>query len=187
LHPFRKNSISEIANDAIFAKRAGLTTNYLLWEHEFMTRITKNRRQIQKLAFGLCLLGGVVMASGSAYAADLTLKMTNVRSDDGTLMVALFDTAEGFPKARTKLEQAVPAKIGEVSVTFTDLPPGKYAIAIYHDENGNGEMDKNFFGVPNEGYGFGNNAKGFAGAPSFEASAVEVADKNIETSIELIY
>jgi uncharacterized protein (DUF2141 family) len=59
-------------------------------------------------------------------------------------------------------------------------------IAI-HDENDNGRLDENFLGFPNEGYGFGNDAQGFFGAPSFDAAAINVGNADLSAYITLIY
>jgi uncharacterized protein (DUF2141 family) len=50
---------------------------------------------------------------------------------------------------------------------FSDIKPGNYAIAVIHDENRNGELDTNMFGIPKEGYGFSSGAKVTMSAPSF--------------------
>ena len=61
------------------------------------------------------------------------------------------------------------------SVTYVyELPPGTYAIGIFHDVNLNNKMDNNFFGIPKEQYGFSNNASAFLGPPAFEAAAFEL-------------
>ncbi|WP_232279356.1 DUF2141 domain-containing protein [Psychromonas ingrahamii] len=56
---------------------------------------------------------------------------------------------------------------------FTDILPGKYAMAVIHDENTNGKLDTNLIGVPKEGFGFSNNAKALLSAPSFSAPSFE--------------
>ncbi len=71
------------------------------------------------------------------------------------------------------------------SVTYRyELPPGTYAIGIFHDANLNNRLDNYFFGVPREQYGFSNNARGFMGPPSFEDAAFSVEGKT-EISISL--
>ncbi len=49
----------------------------------------------------------------------------------------------------------------EVTVVFENLAPGEYGISVVHDENENGDLDKNFVGIPKEGFAFGNNAMGY--------------------------
>jgi uncharacterized protein (DUF2141 family) len=76
---------------------------------------------------------------------------------------------------------------GSQSTVFTQLPPGRYAAIVIHDENDNGRLDTNVWGVPTEGYGFSNDALGFLSAPSFDAAAVTVGFVDVSTAISLIY
>jgi uncharacterized protein (DUF2141 family) len=79
------------------------------------------------------------------------------------------------------------AKPGSQSVEFPDLPPGRYAVIVFHDENDNGLLDKNGLGIPIEGYGFSNNATGFFSAPSFDDAAITVGRGQASNSISLGY
>ena len=54
------------------------------------------------------------------------------------------------------------------------VPPGTYAVAVHHDEDGDGEMDTGLFGIPSEPHGFSNNARGRFGPPSWRAARVRV-------------
>ena len=74
-------------------------------------------------------------------------------------------------------------------IDFADLPPGRFAVAVFHDENENDELDVNFIGIPKEGYAFSRDARGFAGPPSFDAAAVEIAegDGPLSTTATLSY
>jgi uncharacterized protein (DUF2141 family) len=137
---------------------------------------------------------------GPSWAGDLTVAITGVHSRAGTLMIGLYDTPAGFDKAIEQSTKqgllndptrvagvAVRAVTGTQSMVFKNLEPGTYAIIVFHDENDNGMLDENYWGVPTEGYAFSNNAQGLLGAPNFDAAAVVVdnADKAIE--ISLIY
>ena len=70
---------------------------------------------------------------------------------------------------------------------FEDIPPGTYALAVIHDENMDGKLDTNWFGVPTEGYGFSNDAQGWLGAPSFSAASFTYDGRNLELTISLHY
>ena len=70
---------------------------------------------------------------------------------------------------------------------FENIPPGKYAIAVIHDENMNGKLDANWLGIPKEGYGFSNTAKGVVGAPLFSAASFPYDGKNLDLTISLNY
>ncbi|MEX2451596.1 MAG: DUF2141 domain-containing protein [Rhodospirillales bacterium] len=116
-------------------------------------------------------------------AADLRVTITGVRSDGGTVRMNLYDHSDAFPKSKTAVMGGkAPAKKGTVEIRFTGLKPGRYAAALYHDENDNGKFDQGIFGIPLEGYAFSNNAKAFLSAPSFEDAAFDLpaADGAIE-------
>ena len=72
---------------------------------------------------------------------------------------------------------------GVATYTF-ELPKGTYAIGIFVDANYNNKMDRNFFGVPKEQYGFSNDAKGSFGPPSFKDASFNV-DGELKLEINL--
>ncbi len=110
-----------------------------------------------------------------AASAQLHLAVSGLRSADGDLRVALFRTPEDFPHSDGLFrEMIVPSGTGSVDVMFDDVPPGTYAIAAFHDENGNGHFDKGLFGFPLEGFGFANDAPVVLGPPDFDAAAVVI-------------
>lgn len=66
--------------------------------------------------------------------------------------------------------------------------PGRYAFAFLHDEDGDGHMHTDALGLPQEGYGFGNNARGTLGAPSFESASYEIgAGERVERTLDVTY
>jgi uncharacterized protein (DUF2141 family) len=105
--------------------------------------------------------------AGAAGAADLTVRVEDVKSAQGNIMVALYDSADSFLKRPAKATR-VAAAAGTVSVVIKDLPAGEYGIALFHDANGNGKMDSNLMGIPSEDHAFSNNARGTMGPPKFE-------------------
>ena len=137
----------------------------------------------------------LLLISLPASAADLKVIVDGIRSSAGSLMIGLYDSDEHFQKAITDAAQvgllndsarlvgiSMRAISGMQSAIFTNLQPGTYALIVFHDENDNGKLDANAWGVPTEGYGFSNNAEGFLGAPSFKDAAVTLhqTDKTIE-------
>src|SRR4029077_11236590 len=97
----------------------------------------------------------------------LTVTILNFRNSEGQVSVALYNKEEGFPKSPDKALKIVTAPISNKKsvVVFESLPPGEYAISVFHDENKNGKMDSNFFGIPKEGVGASNDARGHLGPP----------------------
>ena len=124
------------------------------------------------------------LAPLGALAADLRLSVADGPAADATLYVALYDSAAGFTGSQSLASQTVPMRAGTVRLVFPGLAPGRYAVRAFADENGNGKLDTNLFGMPTERYGFSNDAKGNRGAPEFDAAAIGV-DADLQTGIHL--
>ena len=126
-----------------------------------------------------------------ANADELTVRVDNIK-EAGEIHIAIYDNAEAFEADRGEKGGAAPGitqgtiemvEPGSVIYRY-ELPPGTYAIGIFHDANLNNQLDNYFFGIPREQYGFSNNARGFMGPPSFEDAAFSVEGKT-EISIGL--
>jgi len=137
-------------------------------------------------------LGGVLFLSLSTGAAEpdkgtITVKLTGFDSDKGVAMLALFDDADAFP---TKAERArktlrVPIANKQVVTAFQAVPHGTYAISVFHDENGNGQLDSNFLGIPKEPLGSSNNAKGRMGPPKWQDAKFPLSGPTATQNIQI--
>ena len=120
-------------------------------------------------------------ATAAASGADLTVTVKEVHSSTGTVYLAVYDEASfGRPEV-AKVRQRAPAVKGEITFVIHSLPAGKYAVASYHDENGNGKLDMNSLGMPTEGYGFSNDAQGSGGPPTFVGAAFDFDGKTAKS------
>jgi uncharacterized protein (DUF2141 family) len=116
----------------------------------------------------------------------LEINVNNIKSQKGSIRFGLFTTEKDYLK--TALERKVVKASGkEVTVVFENLPPGDYALSVIHDENENGELDSNAFGIPKEGFAFGNNALGSFGPPPFEKAKITLTDQPVRQEIKLKY
>jgi uncharacterized protein (DUF2141 family) len=109
---------------------------------------------------------------------NLTINITGLDSDKGTLMVGLYNKKEAFLKKQFKGD-FVKIKDKKSVAIFKNLPKGLYAVSFVHDENDNKKMDTNFFGIPKEDYGCSNNAKGFMGPPKYDDAKFELEENKI--------
>ena len=138
---------------------------------------------------GLALAATVTCAASlavQATAADLEVRIDGLRSADGQVRVALHrQVPEGaFPSDDSVVAASFRrAAEGGVRFVFADVAPGAYAVAAFHDADGDGELNQNFVGMPTEGHGFTNGARGFMGPPSFEDAAVTVGESEAVVSI----
>ncbi len=126
--------------------------------------------------------------SAGAQAGELQVKVKELRNNDGLVRLALYDRADRFPiSGEAFVISDVPIPQEGLSVFFSDLPPGEYALALFHDEDSDNIYDKGFLGLPLEGFGFSNDATVFFSAPSFSAAAVTVGEGLTTITVHMRY
>ncbi len=93
----------------------------------------------------------------------LTIEISSLNSNKGKVLIELSDSEKNFVKG-------ISAEIVKHTciVTVDSLKAGKYSFKFFHDENNNNKLDTNWVGIPKEGFGFSNNARGTIGPPSFK-------------------
>lgn len=117
----------------------------------------------------------------------VTVDLAGLRSHKGLVQACLTADPKAFPDCQRDphaFRQTVPAQAG--SIAFRQVPAGRYAIALFHDENGNGRLDKVLM-VPTEGFGFSRDAPVRFGPPRFAAAAFALGEGQMETTIRLRY
>ena len=138
------------------------------------------------------LLLALLLAAGAPPApggATLVVQVEGLKDDQGGVHAALYASEDGFPTKPEKALRHADGKIegGRARIVFEGIPPGGYAVAVYHDENGNGRLDTGFLGIPTEGLASSNDAKGFMGPPSFEKARVEVGPGENRIAVRVSY
>lgn len=148
-------------------------------------------RQRSWIAAAAAVAGTVAAAVAGAgvapvFAADLTVTITNARNAAGTMLVAVCDEPN-FLDGQCAKTLKVKAQTTPLRVVIPGLPPGRWAVQVIHDENDNFDFDRNFFGIPTEGYGFSNNPRGSFGPPDFDDAAITVSRQPLALTVELYY
>ena len=133
------------------------------------------------------------LAFGSAPAqkagmCSLTVKVVGLRNNNGKVNAGLFNNEETWLNYGKPFKGAVVAtdKLKAVA-EFKNIPCGTYAVAVFHDENGNGTHDKNHMGLPREGYGFSNKARGQFGPAKFSEAKFELRTAMQQELITITY
>jgi uncharacterized protein (DUF2141 family) len=108
-------------------------------------------------------------------ASVLHVRVVNLRNSTGQVICTLWNSPLAFPtdSSRALGQIAVPIKDNAAVCNFGGLAPGKYALVAFHDENSNGKFDRNWLGLPKEGYAFSNNVRPVFSPPSFRAAAFD--------------
>ena len=116
---------------------------------------------------------------------DLSIEINNVKTSNGTINVAVYDESDGFLKFdKVFIADSVVAIKGKTKIKIEGLPEGQYALAIFHDENGNNKLDTNWLGIPKEDIGFSNARMKTFGPPRFKECAFRLqSHSQIEISL----
>ena len=119
----------------------------------------------------------------------IRVQVSGMRNDKGQIVCALFSSAPDFPKNGDKAVAHGKALIshGHSACEFPGVAPGRYAVSVFHDENSNGRMDTNFMGIPREGVGASNNARGHFGPPKFDDAAFQYSGGKLDLTITIAY
>lgn len=134
------------------------------------TRSALSRIRIGLFAAALCIAPRLASADGPR----ILVSIEGLRSDRGEVRGALFSSAHGWTEAGHEIATCR-ARIHAHHATcvIEGVGAGRYAFAFLHDENGNGALDRDFLGWPQEGFGFSNDAAPSLGPPSFDAASFE--------------
>ncbi len=130
------------------------------------------------------------VAFAESACPGIHVKILNIKNSTGTVACALFESPVGFPTeflhSATNV-MIIKIRKAQARCDFEDIPPGTYAMVVIHDANMNGKLDTNFLGIPTEGYGFSNDAKGLISAPSFSAASFSYDGQNVDLTMSLHY
>lgn len=144
----------------------------------------------------LILIAAALLVPLAAYGEDATpsqgvleISVTNIENGRGTLYIAILDSPEGWLQSDSKskpfrdVTQAV-SSTDDLLISIEDLPPGKYAISMFQDLDGDAEMDTNFIGFPKEPFGF-SAPMGKFGPPEYEEAAIEFSGEDTSVDVSL--
>jgi len=143
---------------------------------------------IRSLAIAL-LLAPCNAFTNHTGKSSIKVVVKGIKPVKGNVGILIFTAKDGFPGDERKAfkQSVIPVESNQVEQVYHDLPPGKYAVAIIHDANGNRKLDTNFMGIPKEGYGVSNNIVNMFGPPGFEESSFVLKSGVFTTEIKVQY
>ena len=135
---------------------------------------------------GNCL---IVPNVGATSNSNLTVELNGLKRQGGQVCLSLFSSSQGFPDNKENALQTQCIRLEKESpkITFENLIPGNYAVAVFHDANSDQILNLNSLGIPTEGFGFSRNPTILAGPPQFDDTAVAVATAQNNIQIKLQY
>lgn len=145
-------------------------------------RVTIARPAVPALVTGLAL--SLALLSSPAQASTLEIAVENVKSTEGSILVAIYNSADSYRK-QAVWEAKVPVQMPVTRIAVPDLAGGQYAVALFQDRNGDGKVDSNLFGVPTEPYGFSNNPRSLMGPASWDQTRFDLGASPASIKIRL--
>ena len=142
---------------------------------------------MKRFGLSLLLFGALTGAAPAEVAQPLSVEVSGLRSEKGRLLICVTRAPAHFPDCSDdpdKRHFTLPATRGPMQLGL--LPADNYAIAVIHDENGNGKLDT-FAGIPREGVGFSQNPVLRFGAPSFKSATFPIAGAPVQQQIRMKY
>jgi uncharacterized protein (DUF2141 family) len=129
-------------------------------------------------------------AKPRAEPGQVQVKVAGFRSGHGQVFVALWRSDKSFPGTPPKGTPSASVKIvkGVAEASFRDVPPGVFAVSVFHDEDGDGELKTNFIGIPKEGIGFSRDARARFGPPGWDDAKLLLEPGEVEqVKITMLY
>jgi uncharacterized protein (DUF2141 family) len=155
---------------------------------------TSIRRLAAALALTLASLGSQARAQpqeceGAPSATRLIISVDGVRSAHGLIVASLYgpDKRRFLADHQELVSWKAPAQMGSTTLCIYLPQPGPYEIAVFHDANSNGRVDRDFIGRPKEAYGFSNNVHPILHKPSLESARFDAAAGDTHLHIRLLY
>jgi|WetSurMetagenome_2_1015567.scaffolds.fasta_scaffold134242_2 uncharacterized protein (DUF2141 family) len=133
------------------------------------------------------LAGQDLTQASKVETGTLLVMVQGFKNTDGQLMVGLYNTAGDYINKDPYKGSKTAISANQELIKFENIPYGDYAIAVIHDMNMDGKLDKNAIGIPTEGYGFSNDAMGKYGPPTFLEASFVFAGRDEEKIINLEY
>ena len=159
----------------------------IAWRHTARGVWSALRRAVH-LSFFLAILAQSLPIN--SQSAHLMLQVHLPKGTHGPVAYLVFNSPDGFPQDKSKaVSHGISEPVQNVDVKTIDvgeLPPGRYAVSAYLDENNNGKLDSGLFGIPKEPVGVSNNPPHRMGPPHFQDAAFTLDTATQTISIELV-
>jgi uncharacterized protein (DUF2141 family) len=127
---------------------------------------------MKAVAISLAATVAALLTAGAAQAGDVTVTLTGVQARGGQVLVAL-QSRDQFMQAGGFSHRIEAPAAGTVTITFSDVPAGDYALSAFHDENADSQMQSSAIGIPVEGWAM-SNGDALMGPPTFDLVRVSI-------------
>lgn len=139
-------------------------------------------------ALGTAFMIGIAATAAAQSANQISVPIQGLCNSQGVVRCGLYASANGFRQPGKEFRGvAVPIAGQQATCVFDGVPPGTYAVAVFHAENNETQLQTNFLGQPKEGYGFSRNPSTTFGAPDFSSAAYAYAGGTTSWPVQITY
>lgn len=124
------------------------------------------------------IAAALLALSTNSYGQELQFVIHDIRSNHGSIYIRIFQGEENYNASNVTAQNVIPVTKKNMMISFKDLKPGEYVVSYFHDEDADGKLATNMFGIPTEGYGFSNNAQGSFGPPNYQEMKFTVTEQD---------
>lgn len=142
---------------------------------------------MRNLSLGI-LVAALLSVTAVAQEGNVTLQIEGLSEVTGNVFVAVYDSGDTWlgDEVATSAKVTITESLKDGLVeTRLQLAPGVYAMTVFYDEDGDGELDTNFIGIPKEPIAMSNNAKMKFGPPKYEDAKFEVGEEPVVQLIRM--
>ena len=140
---------------------------------------------IKRLEIAVLLILTVYASHADDDKINLSVLIDGGKSETGQITATLFDSEKNYMKNPTASRSVAVNEDGKAQIIFEKLTPGEYAVTVYYDEDSDGKLDKNLFGIPKEKVGFSNNAKPRMGPAPYKKARFMLTPEKSKINITL--
>ncbi|MBB6111974.1 DUF2141 domain-containing protein [Mucilaginibacter lappiensis] len=130
-----------------------------------------------------------ILFASYTKAQETPIKITDIRSGKGKIILNVFKDNDSYDKNQPykKFTFDKKALINGTLTVHVEIEPGVYGITLVDDENEDGKINKNFVGIPKEGFGFSNFFMTKMKKPSFDDFKVDLKSTEHKVDIKVKY
>ncbi|MCF6292153.1 MAG: DUF2141 domain-containing protein [Robiginitomaculum sp.] len=122
---------------------------------------------------------------GVSGEANITVTLSGITAINGNVQAGLYNTETSYKSGGSVRGAKVEVTSNTVTITYSSLPDGEYAIKLFHDVDGDGKMGANLFGMPTEPFAFSNNAVGNMGPAKWEDAKFTITNGDNSHTMKL--
>ena len=121
-----------------------------------------------------------ILAASENKTSTLTVTVLGLQNQKSQICLRVYNGEQGFPlsdRSEVHSECSETTK-NSATIKIPNLNPGTYAVSVVDDRNRDYQLNRNIFGIPQEGFGISNNPQVSVvkGLPKFQDASFSLRE-----------